>query len=202
MISKLNVQNGIAAFLLGNGALKADNEDEYSIKKKLIENDKIEAIIVLPRQMFYSTDSSVTLWIVNNNKNKSDSNKKRLADRTKKILFMDLRRMNENKYEKKFVKFDKNQIEYIKSIYNNWQSLKNYKDIPEFCKSVSFEEIKKKDYSLIPSKYIEFINKSSEINYDKEMKKIQKEFSELVKEEEKSQKQLKEAFKNIGYAID
>ena len=26
--------------------------------------------------------------------------------------------------------------------------------------------------------------------------------SELVKEEEKSQKQLKEAFKNIGYAID
>ena len=115
---------------------------------------------------------------------------------------MDLRKMNENVYEKKFIKLDKSQIDYIKSIYNNWQSSKGYKDIPEFCKSVSLDEIKKKNYSLIPSKYIEFVNKNSKINYDKEMQKIQKDFIELVQEEEKSQKSLKEAFKNIGYAID
>src|SRR4030042_1567434 len=59
MLSKLDVTDGIAGFLLANGALGADSE-EYKIRKQLIENDKIEAILVLPREMFYSTDISVT----------------------------------------------------------------------------------------------------------------------------------------------
>jgi type I restriction enzyme M protein len=65
MLSKLDVSNGIAGFLLANGALNASGV-EADIRKKLIENDKVEAIIVLPREMFYSTDISVTLWILNN----------------------------------------------------------------------------------------------------------------------------------------
>lgn len=67
MLSKLDVNNGIAGFLLANGALNSDGS-EGEIRKKLIENDKVEAIIVLPRDMFYTTDISVTLWIINNNK--------------------------------------------------------------------------------------------------------------------------------------
>ncbi len=30
-----------------------------TFRRELIENDKVEAIIVLPREMFYSTDISV-----------------------------------------------------------------------------------------------------------------------------------------------
>src|SRR5699024_10725063 len=59
MISKLDVNHGIAGFLLANGALNADG-DEYLIRKELIERDLVEAIIVLPRDMFYTTDISVT----------------------------------------------------------------------------------------------------------------------------------------------
>jgi type I restriction enzyme M protein len=56
MLSRLSY-NGTATFLLANGALNADSE-EYKIRKQLIENKKIEAIIVLLRNMFYATDSS------------------------------------------------------------------------------------------------------------------------------------------------
>ena len=42
--------------------------DTISIRKKLIENNLVEAIVVLPRDMFYTTDISVTLWILNKNK--------------------------------------------------------------------------------------------------------------------------------------
>ena len=60
ILNKLNVSCGIAGFLLANGAL-GDN-DTQGIRKQLIESDKVEAIIVSPRNMFYSTDiSSVTL---------------------------------------------------------------------------------------------------------------------------------------------
>lgn len=61
MISKLS-QNGVAGFILANGALSGGGE-EYKIRKQIIENDLVEAIVILPRAMFYSTDISVTLWI-------------------------------------------------------------------------------------------------------------------------------------------
>ena len=66
IVSKMS-QNGVAGFLLANGAL-SDDGTELKIRRKLIENSLIEAIIILPRNLFYTTDISVTLWILNKNK--------------------------------------------------------------------------------------------------------------------------------------
>ena len=60
IVSKLS-QNGVAGFILANDALSGGGE-EYKIRKKIIENDLVEAIVILPRNMFYTTDISVTLW--------------------------------------------------------------------------------------------------------------------------------------------
>ncbi|GGB62241.1 hypothetical protein GCM10011409_44270 [Lentibacillus populi] len=54
IVSKLS-ENGVAGFLLANGALSGGG-DEYKIRKKLIENDLVEAVIMLPRNLFYTTD--------------------------------------------------------------------------------------------------------------------------------------------------
>ena len=59
MVSKLS-QNGVAGFILANGALSGGGE-EYKIRKKLIENDIVEAILILPGSMFYTTDISVSI---------------------------------------------------------------------------------------------------------------------------------------------
>lgn len=58
--------DGVAGFLLANGAL--NDSDTLEIRKELIKKDKVEAIIVLPRELFITTDISVTLWILNQNK--------------------------------------------------------------------------------------------------------------------------------------
>ncbi|MGO0063866.1 N-6 DNA methylase [Brevibacillus fluminis] len=203
MLSKLDVSNGIAGFLLANGALNAGGE-EYKIRKQLIENDKVEAIIVLPRDMFYSTDISVTLWIVNNNKRARTLNGRELRDRQNEVLFIDLRRWNQNVYEKKYVMFDENQIAAIKKIYNDWQSTDRsaYSDVPELCKSATLEEIRLRNYSLVPSKYIEFIDHDLEIDFAAEMARIQGEMREILKAEKVSQAMLETAFKGIGYGIE
>ena len=52
----MNVTKGIAGFLLANGAL--GDEDTIAIRQRLIENDKVEAIFVLPREMFYTLTSA------------------------------------------------------------------------------------------------------------------------------------------------
>lgn len=222
MLSKLDVEKGIAGFLLANGALNAgtgtgedddvSDQDQYLIRKELIERDKIEAIIVLPRDMFYTTDISVTLWIMNNNKNSRELNGRKLRDRKNEVLFMDLRTWDKNveeyvidkgKKKKKTVLYD-NQINKIKEIYFNWQLLdnSNYKDIPELCKSVNISEIRKNNYSLTPSKYIEFINHDIDIKFDEEIVKIQQLMKETIKDEKISQKDLIEAFEELGYGIE
>ena len=201
IISKLDVTNGIAGFLLANGALNADGA-EGEIRKQLIENDKVEAIIVLPREMFYSTDISVTLWILNNNKKARSLNGRQLRDRQGEILFIDLRRWKENIYEKKYVQFSENQIANVKKIYTSWQTGIDYADVPELCRSVTKTEIAAQKYSLAPSKYIEFIDHDLEIDYAKEMERIQGEMREVLKLEKESQAMHEKAFRGIGYGID
>lgn len=201
MLSKLDVTNGIAGFLLANGALNADGE-EFRIRKQLLENDKIEAIIVLPREMFYSTDISVTLWILNNNKKARTLHERKLRERQNEVLFVDLRRWNTNIYEKKYVMFDDDQIAEIKKIYTNWQAGNGYSDMAELCRSATLEEIRAKNYSLAPSKYIEFIDHDLEINYEAEMQRIQNEMRDVLKAEKQSQKMMEDAFKGIGYGIE
>jgi type I restriction enzyme M protein len=53
----------------------------------------------------------------------------------------------------------------------------------------------------VPSKYIEFIDRDSEIDFDTEMKRIQKDFKTLLKDEKQSQEQLINAFKTLGYEL-
>jgi type I restriction enzyme M protein len=201
MLSKLDVTNGIAGFLLANGALNSGGE-EYKIRKRLVENDKVEAIIVLPREMFYSTDISVTLWIVNDNKKGRELNGRALRDRRGELLFVDLRRWDANIYEKKYVMFDETQIAAIKKIYTSWQTGEEYADVPELCKSATLDAIRAQNYSLAPSKYIEFIDHDLEIDYAAEMKRIQSEMRAVLAAEKESQALLETAFRGIGYGIE
>ncbi len=45
----------MAGFILANGALSGNGE-EYKIRPKLIENRLVEAIVIIPRNTFYTTD--------------------------------------------------------------------------------------------------------------------------------------------------
>jgi type I restriction enzyme M protein len=204
MASKLS-DNGVAGFLLANGALSGGG-DEYKIRKKLIDNGLVEAIVILPRSMFYTTDISVTLWILNKNKTKHTKSvgdqERNQRDRENEVLFMDLRQIGEP-FEKKYIQFSEKHIEEIATTYQNWQQVdKNYKDIPEYCASVTTEDIAKKDYSLVPSKYIEFINRDENIDFETKMTSLQTEMSELLQAETQSKADLLNVFKELGFEIE
>ena len=184
------------------------DSDTLEIRKKLIQNDKVEAIIILPRELFITTDISVTLWILNQNKKGGAYHGRMLRSRAGEILFMDLRTWTENPVKnesKKKVLLSSEQIQKAADIYHTWQSEgtdgANYA-VPELYRSVSKGEIEKQGWSLVPSKYIEFIDHDLEIDYAAEMSRIQKEMREVLKQEMKSQKMLEDAFRGIGYGIE
>ena len=195
----------MAGFLLANGAL--NDGDTLEIRKKLIQNDKIEAIIVLPRELFITTDISVTLWILNQNKKGGEYHDRMLRNRSGEILFIDLRTWTDNAVKgegKKKVVLDTEQIATAADIYHTWQSEGtdglNYA-VPELYRSVHRDEIKDNGWSLVPSKYIEFVDHDLEINYDTEMGRIRMEMRSIMAAEKASQRRLEAAFERIGYGI-
>ena len=74
--------------------------------------------------------------------------------------------------------------------------------MPELYRSVGIDEIEKNGWSLVPSKYIEFIDHDLDIDYNTEMSRIQKEMNEILEQEKQSQKMLEDAFRGIGYGIE
>ena len=209
ILSHLKPNKGIAGFLLANGALGDADGTAPIIRQKLIENDKVEAIIVLPRELFITTDISVTLWILNNNKKGGKSKDRNLRDRSKEILFMDLRSWTgdewnnavKNMQKKKFA-LTSEQVLKATEIYRKWQEEgtdgKNYAE-PELYKSVDFETIKANNFSLVPSRYIEFVDRDTNIDYDATLKETSKAVGELLKAHEANTAKIKAAFEGLGY---
>lgn len=220
MLSHLNALDGVAGFLLANGAL--GDSDTVEIRKRLIQNDKVEAIIVLPRELFIITDISVTLWILNQNKKGGNYHGRTLRNREHEILFMDLRTWTDNPVKnenKKKVFLSSNdsketddikintygQIERAADIYHTWQNEGTdgaYYEVSELYRSVGIDEIEKNGWTLVPSKYIEFIDHDMDIDYPAEMKRIQDDLKKIVEQEKQSQQMLIDAFKGIGYGIE
>ena len=205
MVSKLS-ENGTACFILANGALSGDGQ-EKAIRKKLVENHLAEAIIILPQNMFYTTNISVTLWVLNKNKKARTVQRgdvtRNYRDRESEVLFLDLREIGET-FEKKFIQFSEQHRADITNTFHTWQETRaaqEYQNVPEYCYSATIEEIRDKDYSLVPSKYIEFVNRDENIDFDEKMTALQDDFSTLLREEEKSKSELLDVFKELGYEI-
>lgn len=203
IVSKLS-HNGVAGFLLANGAL-SDDGTELKIRTQLIKNNLVEAIIILPRSLFYTTDISVTLWILNKNKKQRTVMKNGVEihyrDREREILFMDLRQMG-SPFEKKYVELTEEDRKKVADTYHAWQQEGgSYENVPEFCYSAGYEEVEEKGFTLVPSRYIEFVNRDENIDFDTKMKALQSELTELLIEEEKSKADLLAVFKELGYEI-
>ena len=217
MLSHLKATKGVAGFLLANGAL--GDIDTVDIRRELIKNDKVEAIIILPRELFITTDISVTLWILNQNKKGGEYHGRTLRNRENEILFMDLRTWTENPVKnegKKKVFLSDEQIQRAADIYHTWQNEgtdgANYA-VPELYRSVKTRKwvdqdgneglsIEQQGWSLVPSKYIEFIDHDLDIDFNAEMSRIQAEMRDVLAQEKQSQKMLEDAFRGIGYGIE
>lgn len=206
IVSKLST-NGMAGFLLANGALSGDGT-ELNIRRQLLKNHLVEAIVILPRNMFYSTDISVTLWILAGNRKartvEQNSELVNYRNRENEVLFIDLRQWGEP-FEKKYIQFSQEQIAQIAENFHNWQREgyeQAYRNVPEYCYSATLEEIEAKGWSLVPSKYIEFKNRDEGIDFDTKMKQLQSQMQDLLHQEEESKKELLNLFKELGYELE
>ena len=121
---------------------------------------------------------------------------------------MDLRQWTENAVKgesKKKVRLDTEQIEKAADIYHTWQCEGTdgaAYEMPELYRSVCINEIESKGGHLHQANILSLLTMILDIDYEKEMVRIQSEMQEVMKQEKKSQQMLEEAFRGIGYGID
>jgi type I restriction enzyme M protein len=138
IISKLQ-PDGKAGFVLANGALSTSRKEELAIRKAVLEDDKIDAIVALPGQMFYSTQIPVSLWFIDMNKSSEDE-----RDLKGETLFIDARQMGEM-IDRTHKAFSDEDIKKIADTYHAYRGTngQKYEDIPGFCKAANLDEIEK-----------------------------------------------------------
>ncbi|MBS4314104.1 type I restriction-modification system subunit M [Campylobacter vulpis] len=79
-----SVHNGSSLFNSDSGMV--------AIRKYIIENDLLEAIIALPTNMFYNTGIPTFIWILTNNKTKAKKGKVQLINATKETYYTKMKK--------------------------------------------------------------------------------------------------------------
>lgn len=137
MVKSMDPQTGRCAVVLPQGVLFRSGK-EKEIRKKLVESDKLEAIITLASGIFYSTIVSACILFLNNNK--EPEHKKHICMIDGSGIYTPQRAQNI---------MTENNIQTIFKYYTD------YKDVLEKVKITTISEIQKKDYSLVVNNYIE-----------------------------------------------
>lgn len=169
ILSKL-APDGKAGIVLANGALSTSSKDELAIRKALLEDHKVDAIVAMPSQMFYSVSIPVSVWIFDMNQASVGE-----RDRTGETLFIDARELG-RMTDRTHREFTREDIDKITGIYHayNGTSGEVYKDVPGLCKAAKLEEIEANDYVLTPGRYVGMAKeeKMTDEDFDAEMSKL------------------------------
>lgn len=124
MISKMKIKekSRIAVITNGSPLFTGDaGSGESDIRKWIIENDLIEAIIALPKQMFYKTGIGTYIWILTNKKPVERVGKIQLIDATSKFKKMRKSLGSKRQY------LSPEDIKEILDYYDNFKPSKNVK---------------------------------------------------------------------------
>ncbi len=168
-------ENGTMAIILPHGVLFRGGKEEI-IRKKLIEDDNIDAVIGLPANLFYSTGIPVCIIVL------------KRCRKNSKILFINA--SGEEHYEK-----GKRQnilrdcdVEKIVDTY------KYRREEPRYSRQVSLQEIKENDFNLNITRYVNLSKEEEQID----LKAVAQRINECDVRIAEAQNKLNEFLKELG----
>ncbi len=125
LMSKMKSEGSRLAIVFNGSPLfsgsPSTTKNESSIRQWIIENDRLEAIIALPNQLFYNTGISTYIWIISNNKPKKRKGKVQLINA--ESFF---KKMSKSLGDKRNELSDKH-IEEITKLYGSFAETENCK---------------------------------------------------------------------------
>lgn len=138
MIKSMGPGNSRMAVVMPQGILFRGNE-EGNIRKKLVESDKVEAVVTLGDKLFYGTGLSPCFLIIRNLKP---------VEHSARILMIDATKILTQKRAQNIL--SQEDVDRIFQLYTD------YKDVEDYAKVVTLEDVKAKEYNLSPNRYVDY----------------------------------------------
>ena len=179
MVETATAGKGRVAVVVPHGVLFR-GAAEGRIRRQLIEENLLDAVIGLPGNLFQTTSIPVAILVFDRSREKGGKNEKR-----KDVLFIDASRdyiagKNQNTLSD----------EHIKKILGAY---KGRKEIAKYARPVSAGEIEENDFNLNIPRYVDTFEEEEEID----IAAVQKEIDKLEKELVKVRKQMAAALKGV-----
>ena len=160
----------------GSGNVGSNKEKE--IRRKFIDDDFVEAVILLPENLFYNTTAPGNIIVLNKGKK-----------REKEILLINASKEFAKGRPKNYL--TQTNIKKIEDAYKKWG------EIEGFSKIITVDEAVRNDYNLSPSRYVAIAEKEEYLPIDEALVEL----AEVEEEKKEIDKQLSEILKKIGFEV-
>jgi len=181
MFASLNDKGKMAVVLdtgaVSRGSGNAGSNRERDIRKQFVENDLVEAVLLLPENLFYNTTAPGIIMVIN--KAKQDKRKG-------KILLINASKLFEKGRPKNFLPDES--IKQIADSYLNWE------EVEGISKIITNEEAVRNDYNLSPSRYVAQNGEDDTLDLEDAIVQLK----EAEEEQNEADKKMKAILKEMG----
>jgi len=150
---------------------------EGKIRKALIEENLLDAVIGLPQNLFFGTGIPAAILVFRRDRGKRTN-----------VLFIDASREFEQGKNQNKIRVD----EELKKIVKTYKARK---EVDKYAYVASREEIKENDYNLNIPRYVDTFIEEEEVD----IAKVQKTINNLEKELSQVRKIMKDTLKELGF---
>ena len=161
---------------VSRGSGNQGSNRERDIRKQFVDRDLVEAVILLPENLFYNTTAPGIILIVN--KAKKRKGKILLINASK--LFSKGRPKNE---------LGDQHVDQITKVYGSWRAKKGV------CAVITTAEAAKNDYNLSPSRYVATNDKDEVLPLEEAVVLLK----EAEEERTEADQKLREVLVNLGF---
>jgi type I restriction enzyme M protein len=180
IVAVLKPGKGRAAVIVPHGVLFRSGA-EGKIRKALLEENLIDAVIGLPEGMFSSTGIPVAILVLDRSREAGGANAAR-----KDVMFIDGSR--------EFVEGKKQNTLSDANVAKILETYKSRKDVERYAHAASFDEIKENDFNLNIPRYVDTFEAEAPVD----IAKVQKEILELEAKQAELRVKMNKYLKELG----
>jgi len=176
-------EDGKLAVVLDTGAVSRGSGNvgknrERDIRKEFVNNDWVEAVILMPENLFYNTPAQGIILVINKAKRKADE-----------IMIINASPLFKKGRPKNFL--PEESVARIGTLYLDWKEEEGISTI------ITKDEVTKNDYNLSPSRYVAEDNSEEVLPLDEAAVQLR----ETEMERTKADAKLRDALKQLGLDI-
>lgn len=179
-------EDGKAAIVVPTGFITAQSGIEKTIRQKIVDNHWLKGVICMPSNIFANTGTNVSVLFIDKSNENGD------------VMLIDASNLGKKVKDGKNQKtvLDPEEVLLIENTFIN-QEIKD-----NFSISVSYDDIKNKNYSLSAGQYFEVkieFEELSEEEFYKRMKEYQEEIDMLFEQSNLLESEIKKRLGEINY---